>query len=140
MAESNTQPPGEVQFKIKKQLLYREYTPKVGGQKRTQLMTPKSLRQRVMEVAHAGLLSGHLSYKKTLERVTSNFMWNGCYSDVKRYCWSCDLCQRNISKGYIKRVPLGKMPLISVPFDTVCVDLVGPIAPSTERVTGTSLR
>ena len=25
------------------------------------------------------------------------------------------------------------MPLISVPFDTVCVDLVGPIAPSTER-------
>ena len=96
-------------------------------------MTPKSLRQRVMEVAHAGLLSGHLSYKKTLERVTSNFMWNGCYSDVKRYCWSCDLCQRNISKGYIKRVPLGKMPLISVPFDTVCVDLVGPIAPSTER-------
>ena len=83
LAESNTQPPGEVQFKIKKQLLYREYTPKVGGQKRTQLMTPKSLRQRVMEVAHAGLLSGHMSYKKTLERVTSNFMWNGCYSDVK---------------------------------------------------------
>ena len=133
LAESNTQPPGEVQFKIKKQLLYREYTPKVGGQKRTQLMTPKSLRQRVMEVAHACLLFGHMSYKKTLERVTSNFMWNGCYSDVKRYCWSCDLCQRNISKGYIKRVPLGKMPLISVPFDTVCVDLVGPIAPSTER-------
>ena len=53
--------------------------------------------------------------------------------DVKRYCRSCDICQRTVAKGQVVKVPLGQMPVIDTPFDRVAVDLVGPIFPPTEK-------
>ena len=50
-----------------------------------------------------------------------------------RFCRSCDICQRTISKGRKPKVPLQKMPLIDQPFKRVAVDLVGPIAPPSEN-------
>jgi len=50
-----------------------------------------------------------------------------------RYCRSCDICQRTVSIGRIAKVPLGNLPLIETPFQRVSVDLVGPIAPATDR-------
>jgi transposase InsO family protein len=52
---------------------------------------------------------------------------------VTRFCRSCDICQRTIAKGKIPKAPLGKMPLIDTPFQRVAVDLIGPIAPVTDR-------
>ena len=49
--------------------------------------------------------------------------------DVRRFCLSCDICQRTINKGCVPKVPLGKMPLIDTPFKRVAVDIVGPIHP-----------
>ena len=49
--------------------------------------------------------------------------------DEARFCRSCDICQRTISKGRIPKVPIQKMPLIDQPFKRVAVDLVGPISP-----------
>ena len=48
---------------------------------------------------------------------------------MTRFCRSCDICQRTISKGRIPKVPLQKMPLIDQPFKRVAVDLVGLISP-----------
>ena len=53
--------------------------------------------------------------------------------DVARFCGSCDIGQRTISKGRIPKVPLQKMPLIDPPFNRVAVDLVGPISPPSEN-------
>ena len=53
--------------------------------------------------------------------------------DVARFCRSCDICQRTISKGRIPKVPLPKMPMIDQPFKKVAVDLVGPISPPSEN-------
>ena len=36
-------------------------------------------------------------------------------------------------KGRVTKTPLGKMPLIDLPFKRVAVDLVGPIAPVTDK-------
>ena len=52
---------------------------------------------------------------------------------MARFCRSCDICQRTISKGRIPKVPLQKMPLIDQPFKRVAVDLVGPISPPSEN-------
>jgi len=46
-----------------------------------------------------------------------------------RYCRSCDICQRTVTKGRVSKLPLGKMALIDLPFKRVAVHLVGPIAP-----------
>ena len=67
--------------------------------------------------------------KRTSRKVL--FYWPGVQSDIKRFCRSCDICQRAVPKGKITKAPLGKMPLIEIPFQRVAVDLVCPIEPRT---------
>ena len=45
---------------------------------------------------------------------------------------SCDLCQRNVSKGTVAKAPLGKLPLANTPFAVMCMDIIGPISPPSE--------
>jgi transposase InsO family protein len=132
-AENPNQSQGKVTFAIRNELLYRKYKPDNNQPERLQLMVPQKLREQVLTTAHDGLLSGHSSHKKTLERVTSHFYWPGICDQVKRYCWSCDRCQRNVSKGTVTRAPLGKLPLIGTPFEVISVDIVGPFNPASER-------
>ena len=102
------------------------------GQSFNQLVIPKELRRQVMSVNHESAFSGHLGAKKTEVRILPNFFWPGLRQDVIRFCRSCDLCQRIVKRGSIKKVPLGTMPLIDSPFKRVAVDIVGPIAPPSE--------
>ena len=110
-------------------LLMREYvTPeRKGSQVFTQVVLPEKLRQSVLEVAHDSILGGHLGTQKTSDRVLSNFYWPGLQSDVVRYCQSCDICQRTLPKGRAGTAPLGTMPITSVPFSRVAMDLIGPL-------------
>lgn len=122
-------------FSIDKGLLYRHFSsPKVSDNKTfKQLVIPEALRRKVMTIAHDSILGGHLGTKKTLDRISSSFYWPGIQGDVKRYCQSCDLCQRTFPKGKVTKIPLEKMPLIDTPFERIAVDLVGPISPVTEK-------
>jgi len=86
-----------------------------------------------MKLAHESIMSGHQVVKKTYERTVAHFFWPGIHGDVDRYCRSCDVCQRTVAKSRVMKVPLGKMPLIDSPFKRVAVDLIGPIAPITDR-------
>ncbi len=63
----------------------------------------------------------------------SEFYWPGVNGDITRFCRSCDICQKTVSKGHTTKVPLGNMPLIDTPFKRVAVDIVGPIFPATDR-------
>ena len=110
-------------------LMYRQFTspPEKGSVVHKQLVLPHSLRESVLEVAHDSILGGHLTTKKTYERVTSNFFWPGSYDDVSRYCQSCDICQRTIPKARCGKTPLVAMPIIGEPFARVAIDLVGPL-------------
>ena len=109
--------------------MYREHetSAKKGSVSTTQLVLPKNLREGVMEVAHDSILGGHLGGKKTLDRVTSNFLWPGVAGDVQIYVQSCDICQRTIPKGRNVKVQLGDMPTIGTLFEKVAIDLVGPL-------------
>jgi len=98
-----------------------------------QLAVPQTLRQRVMSLAHAGVMSGHQGIHRTQERIVASFWWPGMSGDITRFCHSCDVCQRTISKGRVSKVPLGKMPVIETPFKRVAVDLIGEIFPASSR-------
>lgn len=102
----------------RKQMLLREFSsPKVSnGKLFRQLIVPKEYRTIVMKIAHETLMAGHLGAKKTAERIVSEFYWPGIQSDIRRFCKSCDVCQRTIPKGKVPAVPLGQMPLISEAF------------------------
>ncbi|GFO19246.1 gypsy retrotransposon integrase-like protein 1 [Plakobranchus ocellatus] len=86
-----------------------------------------------MQAAHDSIVGGHLAAKKTTDKILSEFFWPNIWEDVKRYCQSCDQCQRSSPKGQKAKVPLSAVSLIDEPFSRVAVDLVGPIIPSSER-------
>lgn len=95
----------------RKQMLFREFcSPKVSsGKLFRQLIVPRKYRTIVMKIAHETLMGGHLGSKKTTDRVVSEFYWPGIQSDIRRFCRSCDVCQRTIPKGKVPAVPLGQM-------------------------------
>ena len=92
-------------FFIENGLFYRKFEPKsvMAGNAVTQLVIPQPYRSLVLKLAHEGLMGGHQDSKKTCDKVLSNFYWPGVSADVTRFCQSCDICQRTVSRG---RVPL----------------------------------
>ena len=96
-------------------------------------MVPKTLRKKVMEVAHDSIFGGHLGIKKTKDRIQTNFYWPGMQGDISSFCRSCDVCQKTTAKGSVPRVPPCDMPLTDIPFRRVAVDLVGPISSPSEK-------
>ena len=84
-------------------------------------------------MAHDTLLSGHRGSTKTLNRVLQEFYWwPGINNFALRYVSSCDLCQRNVSKGTVGKAPLGSLPIIGTPFSVVCIDLIWPLSPPSD--------
>lgn len=65
----------------------------------------------------------HLAIKRTIQKVLAEFFWPRISSDIKRFCQSCDVCQRILHKERTIKAPLGKMPRINVPFQRVAMDL-----------------
>ena len=124
----------EVTYEWHKGILYRTRRRKDGdGEYVRQVMTPNALRKRVMELAHDSVFSGHLGTRRTEERIQASFYWPGMHKDINSFCRSCDICQKIVAKGALHRAPLGKMPIIDMPFKRVAVDLVGPITPASDR-------
>ena len=124
----------KVKFEKRQEILYRIRHRIEGlGEMWKQIMVPKSLRIRVMEVAHDSIFGGRLGVKKTKDRIQTNFYWPRMHNDVSGFCRSCDVCQKTVDKGTVARAPLGKIPLIDTLFRRVAMDLVGPITPASER-------
>ena len=107
---------------------------KTGRKKHYYSAVPKELREKVLRLADDCILSRHQGIKKTYERVIANFYWPGVHGNVVRYSRSCDTCQRRVAKRRVPKAPLGKLPLIEMPLMRVAVDLMGPIAPASDRV------
>ena len=120
-----------VHYKESKGILKRVH--ERGNGQQTQVCVPKSLRTSLIQLAHDPPMGGHLGAKRTTERIWSEFYWPGMCADIRRYCQSCDLCQKFSPRGRVAKVPLGKMPLIGEPFERVAVDLVGPIKPASDK-------
>ncbi|KAK7480042.1 hypothetical protein BaRGS_00028679 [Batillaria attramentaria] len=120
-----------ITFQRSKGILKRVFVDQKGEHR--QVCVPAALRKEVMRLAHDTPMGGHLGGKKTRERIWSEFYWPGMCADIRRYCQSCDRCQRITPRGRTPKVPSGQMPLVDQPFDRVAVDLVGPVSPSSER-------
>ena len=103
------------------------------GDPHKQILVAKSLIEGVMEVAHDSLFGGNLEMKKTEDRIQTNFLWPGLHEDVASFCRSCDVCHKTVARGSVPRALLGDMPLIDQPFKRVAIDLVGPIAPGSDK-------
>ncbi|XP_070194787.1 uncharacterized protein [Littorina saxatilis] len=120
-----------VRYVYKKEILYRTTLDKTGSES-SKVVVPKEMRTKVLSFGHDHPMAGHLGQKKTTDRIRCEFWWPGFVGDIKRYCLSCDTCQRTAPKGRTKKAPLGQMPTINPVFKRVAVDIIGPIKPMSE--------
>ena len=113
-------------------LLYRVCTksPRTRDVGQRVLVVPAKLRNAVLNLAHNNPLSGHFSYRKTQNKIFETFYWPKAGGDIKRYCMSCDICQRTSQRGRLRPVELQTMPVITTPFSRISMDIVGPISPA----------
>jgi hypothetical protein len=91
--------------------------------------TPLSLRQLVMEAAHASHDGGHQGETMTIDRVRLGYYWPGMTSDISAFVHRCPLCQMVKAKLPAK-AGLLSMPICSSPNKRLHIDLYGPLKTS----------
>jgi len=111
-------------FMLVEGVVYRRFEKPDGTNQYLQLLMPRSLRQRFLEMVHAQA-TGHFAYKKTLDQVQKRAFWDCWKTDVKLYCGCCKYC----NEFYRGRAPkqAGLKPLFAgAPMEVLHVDLTGP--------------
>ena len=100
-------------------ILKREVTDEL-NQPRQIAVVPKGLWRRLLKMAHDE--AGHLSVRKVMFLLCQSYMWPRMKHDVSQYCMK----RQCFRKAGVGRAPLQLVPVFSVPFEHVAVDLVGP--------------
>ena len=88
------------------------------------VVVPKDFRETVLTLSHER--GGHLCSDKVLKMVSKHFIWPGMSRDVLEHCRACSICQVK-SKHVPRKAPVVDRPLLSEPFESVAVDIVGPL-------------
>ncbi len=88
------------------------------------IVLPRSLRSKVLSIGHDR--NGHLGAEKVSQLVKKYFIWPSMAKEIFEYCASCSSCQLR-SKSKPRRAPVVDRPVMSEPFETVAIDLVGPL-------------
>ena len=87
---------------------------------------PRMHRREIVNTSHKGLVGGHFSHRRMIESIRRLFTWPGMIRDVRIYCRSCPECQK-AGRPLPPRVPMVQMPIISLPYERLACDLVGPL-------------
>ena len=91
---------------------------------------PKSLRPSVLKYFHDEPHSGHLGFRKTIQRLTRRVYWIGMQEDIFAYIRACETCQKHKNPN---SKPHGQLQSVlkNGPWDMLALDLMGPL-PSTK--------
>ncbi|CAF0859482.1 unnamed protein product [Brachionus calyciflorus] len=88
-----------------------------------QLVVPQILKKDILELCHDNFTGAHLGHKKTWIKLSNRFYWPNCYSEVKNYVESCEICAK-IKNPPPNRAELNPITEFSKPFDMVAVDIL----------------
>ena len=87
------------------------------------IVVPKTLQKHIVEWYHLQLC--HPGMTRTEMTIRQHFTWDGLTTSVKKICAACHTCQ--ITKT--KKIKYGYLPpkeAESIPWNTLCIDLIGP--------------
>ncbi|XP_036149749.1 uncharacterized protein LOC118647910 [Monomorium pharaonis] len=82
-------------------------------------------KNEIISDAHSGILGGHYSIEKTLQKIRQKYNWPNITVDVKEFIDKCELCQLNkpgTQKPYIYSSP----DIPQTPNDKISIDIMGP--------------
>ncbi len=107
----------------KNELLFQEMEDDTGNLL-SRLVLPVGRRKRVVSLAHD--FTGHVGVRRTKQLLNSRFTWPGMGKDVLEFVQSCDACLR-LNKTGNRQVHMVERPIVTEPFESVAVDIVGPL-------------
>ncbi len=88
------------------------------------VVLPASHRNKVLKLAHDG--TSHVGVRGMRHIIGRTFTWPGVHSDIVAFVKSCEVCLRVNAAGN-KKSKMVERRIVSVPFESVSVDLVGPL-------------
>jgi len=88
------------------------------------LVLPTSKREKVLQLAHNK--NGHIGAKSMRRLINRKFTWPGLSVDVVKHARECSDCLKHNRVGN-KTAKMVERPVISIPFESVAFDLVGPL-------------
>ena len=91
--------------------------------KHSKIVIPEPLQQRIVHWYHQQLC--HPGETRTEQTIRQHFTWNNLKVTVHEICSKCDTCQR-CKKSHLKYGHLPEKRAEAVPWDVLCVDLIGP--------------
>lgn len=94
---------------------------------------PKEQRVETILKNHADPLSAHMGVFKTYRRLLLKFYWPGMYADVVDTIAKCETClaYKHATQGTMGK--MGRPKVCSRPFQTLSIDLVGPLPTSRKQ-------
>ena len=107
------------------------FTPQ-GQEAYQQLIVPRKLVPKVLEMAHDNTMAGHFGTRRTLLRVRRQFYWMGINADIRAWCRSCQICCARKPKPAVAH-HAAQRQLVTEPLQRVAVDILGPIEPPTKN-------
>ena len=87
------------------------------------IVIPRDFRSFIMDLAHKH--AGHLGIAKMRLLLAPVYTWPGLHKDVRTHSLACSDCQRN-KRGTPSSAPNQTMPILTVPFEKMATDIVGP--------------
>ena len=89
------------------------------------VVVPRESRTEILKMAHCSPMAGHFGQARTLMTIRQSMDWPNLTMDVRNVCMSCPICQRAKPKT-TQHAPLHCLPVMSVPFQRVAMDILGP--------------
>lgn len=99
------------------------------GTENRKVYVPRGLRDKVLHRFHSHKLAGHLGVHKTISRIRRRFIWPKMTKDIRNFVRGCLICAKRKSHGASK-APLQPVVPPKELWDTVAMDIIGPISPS----------
>lgn len=91
----------------------------------SQYLTEIRNKAEIISDAHSGILGGHYSVEKTLQKIRQKYNWPNITIDVKEFIDKCEACQYNkpgTRKPYIYSSP----DIPEMPNKKISIDIMGP--------------
>ncbi|EEA26632.1 retrovirus polyprotein, putative [Talaromyces marneffei ATCC 18224] len=114
----------ELQDKLVKETLKDEWTETGLVFWHGLIYVPKTLRNKIIQLHHDTLTSGHPGQANTLERVSRNYYWPRIIKDIKKYIEECDMCQKNKIKRHKPYRLLQEIEAPEYPWQWITMDYI----------------
>ena len=89
-----------------------------------QLIVPRTLRLKLMKMAHEGMTGGHLGFDKTKAYVQHRAYWPGFSKDISHFCQACEPCSR-YRRGAAPKQGLLEPLIVGYVMERISIDITG---------------